>query len=414
MRPVPLLVLMLLALLPWLPGCGGGGGGSDHGLLGGGYAPCVPSYATVPAAPAANAASVAVDSGPACYADAAYVTVTVCAPGTATCQSIDHVLLDTGSSGLRVLYSALNSSVAAALSAQSVQQGGQTLVECQQFVSGYTWGPLRPADVTLAQSEQLAAFTIQVIADPAFPRAPHVCSGSGPSQDSVDALGANGVLGIATQVADCGNDCTTPAGQYFTCIGSNCTDVGVPVATQVSNPVAFLPADNNGTVISLPDVPPQGAPSVTGVLFFGIATQGNNGLGGATVLTLSAAGNLNLTLDGHGYGGFFDTGSTLWGLPGSADAICGGYLCPAGTETHTAVLTGANGHTATVQFSIRNADALFSANPTFYVFDDLGAPALTGYTSSLDFGLPFFLGRTVFTAIEGRNAGGTTGPYVAF
>jgi hypothetical protein len=38
----------------------------------------------------------------------------------------------------------------------------------------------------------------------------------------------------------------------------------------------------------------------------------------------------------------------------------------------------------------------------------------TAYAGSFDFGLPFFYGRSVYTAIEGRTAGSTTGPYFAF
>jgi hypothetical protein len=36
------------------------------------------------------------------------------------------------------------------------------------------------------------------------------------------------------------------------------------------------------------------------------------------------------------------------------------------------------------------------------------------FANSFDFGVPFFFGRTVYTAIEGRPAGGVGGPYVAF
>jgi hypothetical protein len=37
-----------------------------------------------------------------------------------------------------------------------------------------------------------------------------------------------------------------------------------------------------------------------------------------------------------------------------------------------------------------------------------------GETGGFDFGLPFFFGRSVFTAIEGASTPGGTGPYVAF
>ena len=46
-------------------------------------------------------------------------------------------------------------------------------------------------------------------------------------------------------------------------------------------------------------------------------------------------------------------------------------------------------------------------NPTLVV------PPLP-FANSFDFGIPFFFGRTVYTAIEGRQAGATAGPFVAF
>src|ERR1700693_3503730 len=55
-----------------------------------------------------NVAPIVVNAGPAnFYANGAFASVTVCVPGTSTCQTIDGVLVDTGSSGLRVLSSAL-------------------------------------------------------------------------------------------------------------------------------------------------------------------------------------------------------------------------------------------------------------------------------------------------------------------
>src|ERR1019366_284235 len=57
-----------------------------------------------------NVLPIVVDAGPAPQSffttNQGFVTVTVCIPGTNTCQNIDHVLVDTGSSGLRLLSSA--------------------------------------------------------------------------------------------------------------------------------------------------------------------------------------------------------------------------------------------------------------------------------------------------------------------
>src|SRR6516162_5708348 len=84
-------------------GCGGSGSSSKN--TGGG------SNTQVIASPGPNVAPLTVDEGPAqlqtlygaAYLNGVFVTVNVCLPGTSTCQTIDHVLVDTGSIGLRLL-----------------------------------------------------------------------------------------------------------------------------------------------------------------------------------------------------------------------------------------------------------------------------------------------------------------------
>jgi hypothetical protein len=67
---------------------------------------------------------------------------------------------------------------------------------------------------------------------------------------------------------------------------------------------------------------------------------------------------------------------------------------------------------ANVNFAVANADQIFNANPSFNAFNDLAVPSGDGTTFA--WGLPFFYGRTVFTAIEGRNTPAGMGPYFAF
>ncbi|MGA7321505.1 MAG: DUF3443 family protein, partial [Candidatus Sulfotelmatobacter sp.] len=87
----------------------------------------------------ANVAPISVNGGPSGnYPDAGFTSVTVCVPGTTTCQTIDGVLVDTGSSGLRILSSALTLSLP-----QQNASDGNPVVECLPFVSGYTWGPVQ-------------------------------------------------------------------------------------------------------------------------------------------------------------------------------------------------------------------------------------------------------------------------------
>jgi hypothetical protein len=66
-----------------------------------------------------------------------------------------------------------------------------------------------------------------------------------------------------------------------------------------------------------------------------------------------------------------------------------------------------------VPFNVVN---LNSISDNFYASDALAGPAPTNSSlgSYFDWGLPFFYGKRVFTAIEGKTAGTAIGPFYAF
>ena len=218
----------------------------------------------------------------------AFTSVTVCVPNTTTCQTIDHVLVDTGSSGLRLLSSVLTIPLP-----QQNDSSGNPLDECTVFLDGYVWGPVAAADISLA-GETAASAPVQVmIPDTAAPPVPGSCSSRtiGPNEGvSVSALGANGILGVGLFQQDCGAVCTTANGSippvYYDCPASGCNPTYVTLAQQVPNPVTKLSLDNNGVLIFLPSVPAGGVGTVNGSLIFGIGTQSNNALQSATVYTV--------------------------------------------------------------------------------------------------------------------------------
>src|SRR5258706_9040508 len=153
-------------------GCGGGSSGSS-------------TKTTVITQSGSNVAPIVVNSGPAnFYANGAFANVTVCVPGTSACQTIDGVLVDTGSSGLRILSSALTIALP-----QQKAAGGSPVVECLQFLGSYTWGPVQTADVQIA-GEKAASAPIQVLSNTEF-AAPNACSNGFPSANTIDTLGAN-------------------------------------------------------------------------------------------------------------------------------------------------------------------------------------------------------------------------------
>ena len=184
---------------------------------------------------------------------------------------------------------------------------------------------------------------------------------------------------------------------------------------QVANPVSLFSADNNGVIIELPAV---GGPeaSLTGSLVFGIGTQSNNGLNGATVYPVDDNGNFITNFNNVQYSeSFLDSGSNAYFFPDPAIAVCGddnAFYCPNSTLSLSATNAGYTGTpTGTVNFSVANADNLFNDNLTANVFGQLAGPnTITGF----DWGLPFFYGRNVYTAIQGKSTPGGTGPYWAY
>jgi hypothetical protein len=360
---------------------------------------------------------VTVDGGPANIADLVFTSVTVCAPGSSSnCQTIDHIQVDTGSTGLRIIASVLSPTMSLP---QQAAPDGSPLAECAQFVDGYSWGAVRVADIHIA-GEQASSIAIQVIGDASFPTVPFSCSSSGPPENTVQAFGANGLLGVGVFLQDCGGACAQAAvpGTYYVCPAVNCQPTPVALAKQLQNPVALFSSDNNGVIIQLPSVAATGAATASGSLIFGIGTQTDNGLGGATVLGVDPnTGNIVTTFNTRTYtNSYIDAGSSVlfFGINAylTCTGVAQGFYCPPTTQNLSATLHGTGNPTSAVSFSVANADQIFTANPSFNAFGNLAAPS--GDTSTFAWGLPFFFGRNVYTGIEGRSSPGGTGPYIAF
>ena len=360
-----------------------------------------------------NVAQISVNGGPlGNYANGVFVSVTVCAPSTSTCQSIPDVLVDTGSSGLRIVSSVMTIS----LPPQTGSSG--PVVECLPFISGYTWGPVQTADVQIG-GEKASAVPMQAINETAFP-VPTACSNQGPAMDSVQTLGANGILGIGLAGPDC-FACSPNSGLanpnlYYACPSSGCQPITQTLTSQVQNPVALFPTDNNGVIVQLPTLS-NPAPTLTGSLVFGIGTQSNNALNGATVYSVDQFGNFTTSFEGKSYAGsFIDSGSNGYffldsatsGIPDCSGST--GFYCPTSTDNLTATNEGTTGSSGTVNFSVANADSLFNSNN--FAFPNLGGPV--GSSGYFDWGLPFFFGRNVYVAIDGKNTPGGSGPFWAY
>ncbi|HEY3598464.1 MAG TPA: DUF3443 domain-containing protein [Paraburkholderia sp.] len=405
-------VVGAVVVVSLLAACGGGGGGSGSSQSGNAPAPNVP-----------NSVAVTVDQGVSRFANIPTVSVTVCAPGTSTCQTIDHVLLDTKSFGLRLVAASLGS---LASSLPGLPSGSGQLAQCTIFADGFTWGTIRTADVKIG-GEQASGIPIQMVGDLPVATTPaqNCTDRTANSENTASDLGANGILGVGVAPIDCGAACAAPISAanpstYFTCPAgtatNNCQRASAPVAQQVANPVARFASNNNGLVIQLPTVPDGGTASATGTLTFGVNTQANNTLpSSVTTFATDPAGDLdNSSFNGvNGVSAFFDTGSNGLFFTDGSLAQCGSeapqFYCPATTQTRSATLKGQNSTSATVSFQVANADSLFNSGN--FAFSNLAGQ--NGSATSLDLGLPFFYGRTVYQGLDLTSTGGNA-PFIGF
>ena len=414
------LACVLLPLL-LLAACGGGGGKSGLSASGGGGG----GGSQTIAGPGPNVTTLSVNLFQPTFPNIPYISVTLCQPGTNTCQTIDNIEVDTGSAGLRIISTPATAAFLASLPQQLL--GGTTVpvVECAQFADGFTWGPVVSADVVIS-SEQASHIPVHVMGAPApFTSIPSSCSSIGPEEDTVALFGANGIIGVGATVQDCGPICTSAvSGAYYGCPtnGAGCTPTGEPVDSQVANPVAFFMTDNNGVIVELPSVAANGAVSATGALVFGIGTQTNNALGGAQVFTVdtsSGFGAFDVVFNTTDYpSSILDSGSNALIFTDSALTPCTQspgpdfYCTPA--SNLSATITGLNGTQLSATFSVGDATSMMEALPNGAAFPQLAGPPGAILAGTFDFGLPYFFGRNVFTAIEGMSAGGTQGPYYAY
>ena len=392
---------------------------------------CIKSHN--PTAPASNPASttlntvaLTVDSGPTAATgqiNHAYVTLKVCASGQTQCASIDHVLVDTGSSGLRLVRSVLAAG-GVTLSGETDSQG-QAIEECMTFGGGQTWGPVALADVTVA-GEVAAKLPVQMMDDTnSGAPAPATCGANGTLANDVSGFGANGVFGVGVFAQDCGSACvspTTPLAFYYGCTSAGaCTAENIALGSQVTNPVALFTTDNNGIIVSLPNLQnANGDTTVTGELIFGIATQADNALPttALTVLGTDANGDFTATYNGGStaLAALIDSGTDSYAFNDPTIAVCAsgayvGYYCPAvAPQSLFAVNTGVGTYNATntVDFALADPNSFVAGAAAFI---DLGGG---GGSTTFTWGMPFFYGRKVYFGIEQRVSGTYTGPFYAY
>jgi hypothetical protein len=358
-----------------------------------------------------NIAPMSVDTGPPGVnaQNTAFVSITVCEPGTSNCQVINNIEVDTGSTGIRLIADVLNHN----LKLPAIQTNGAAVAECYTYVSSSVWGSVKTADVTIG-GETAHSVPVQIMGDRASPYATVPASCPGPITDTVVSFGANGIIGVNNSNPDCGMLCTNSSPPvsafYYTCNNSDCTaSTNLPLALQVPNPATYFATDNNGVILQLPAIPDAGATSVLGSLIFGIGTQPNNQLGNATIYPTTSNGNFKTIYNNVLHVSYTDSGTNEYIFPNDSIPpipVLNGYYNPAQPLNLQATMVGHGGMpTGLVNFMLVSEPTLAS-NITAAL---IGSPG-----GGFVWGLSFFFGRTVYTAIDGAYTSAGYGPYIAY
>lgn len=340
-----------------------------------------------------------------------FVTVTLCVPGTDTCQTIDHVLLDTGSDGLRVPASILKN---AAMYPQ-LMLDNQPLYTCANYAAGYDFGSMNLTDVVWG-GETAKSVPFQII-DDSQPQVgiPASCDATGSYFDFI-AAGQNAIIGVRNSVFD--------ADTNYTCVNGTCNPVtNLPESMLIASPVIRMPVDNNGVLLQFPNIPANGATSFTGTLTFGINTQSNNTVKSNVNLLYTRDSLFNASYNNTNYQGTFDSGTPFIIFSDNTLPLCTGefegFYCPSSPMQINAVFTSYDGRN-----QVNSSYPL--ANPAIYwgnaiagntLLPYAGAPC-AGCESFADsiflWGLPYFYGKTVYSIFPGAMVNGESAPALGF
>lgn len=324
------------------------------------------------------------------------VSVTLCEPGTDHCATIDDIMVDTGSTGLRLEASAIPSGLTLPA---FTGLGGAPLAECLRFVHDDAWGPLYRADLRIG-GLTAKNLPIQVVADDLRPR-PGACPMSTAMPTS------NGTLGIGPHLFDCQGACAQEANQPGVFVNNGGSWLpfrgAVPTGSRLPNPVSNFPQHGNGIVIDLPASLENGASEIVGTLTFGVDTAPNNRIPGAQILHIGANGLFTTRYGGADYPeSYIDSGTETYILTDDGLPRCAGMdwaYCVSPARTLEAAMVGTDDRKVTVSFTV--GDYRGALDRRVGAWDGF-AEAAGSPSRAFVWGAPFFFGRRVALVFDGN------------
>lgn len=223
---------------------------------------------------------------------------------------------------------------------------------------------------------------------------PPTCVQRVPNKPEDTYAGFNGILGVAPQKYD--------NGFTYICKESRCFLWAPQPSFRVPNPVMLLPVDNNGIVLSFPQVPMEGSGPISGEIRFGIWTRTNNQIpSDTTIYRLDGAGYFRAFVNHSWIPVKADSGTNFFLVPflpsqfPSCPQPIPSFVCPSRPSFFPLVLRGA-GESSVGFINLPVGDARVLLTKKQIVIPGILLRGKIFQFPVIGLGLPFFLGRSVY------------------
>lgn len=333
-----------------------------------------------------------------------YISLTVCTNNSGTnCQTVDHIILDTGSFGVKINKSALPESFVLSLPRVTTNAGNEVYA-CNTFGSGYVFADEHYAVLNLAGT-MTSNVILQVIENSPTAEIPDSCVAKGPFDDFAN-FGANGIIGVNPAITLSNSSLLL----YKNINGiyeqlTNNEESNLPILNQ--NPLPSLTTNNNGFVVSIPPVPQNTNTNVNGTLILGINTETNNKITSQTNLVVASESDLSVVCNSACFyskinnpestiPAVFDSGTNGWVFMSNTLPQCDYGYCPASPTVWTSSVYSydfAANESYTISATITADEVVDGQSVSFAVMPGWG---YYNYNNQTLYGSPFFLGKNVY------------------
>lgn len=334
-----------------------------------------------------------------------YISVTLCKDSTGVrCETIDNIILDTGSFGLKINRSALTESFITTLSKVKLNDD-QMIYACNTFGSGYVFASEYYASLNLANS-YTNNVVVQIIENSPTAEIPDSCLAKGPFDDFSN-FGANGIIGVNPALT-LANDSILMYKKNIKGIYESLTfaeESQIPILNQ--NPLTSFKNNNNGFVISIPQVIQNTNTNVIGEMVLGINTAQNNQLTNQTNIVKASESNLSTVCNSACFysqinnpestiPAVFDSGTNGWVFISNTIPQCIYGYCPDQPVIWSSMVYSynfASNESYQVTAIITPDETYDGQDLSFSVMPHWG---YYNYNNETLYGSPFFFGKNVY------------------